>query len=102
MTTIPNLNMVIQQGGAVREAHNLKAQPYDSAQAALAVQPEREARRREEVQLSEEASLRAGKDGKDSRRDEQESSGKKNPEEQKKKQDVQHSDGVGSLFTTRA
>jgi hypothetical protein len=32
MTTIPNLNMVIQQGDAVRETHNIKNQALDTAQ----------------------------------------------------------------------
>lgn len=32
MTTIPNLNIVIQQGDAVRDSHNIKNQVLESAQ----------------------------------------------------------------------
>ncbi|TWI72396.1 hypothetical protein LZ24_01538 [Desulfobotulus alkaliphilus] len=101
MTTIPNLNMVIQQGGAVREAHNLKAQPYDSSQAANAVQPEREARRREEVQLSEEA-FKAGRDGKEGGHEGRDSEKREGQEKQEKALETRHSEGVGSLVNTRA
>jgi len=32
MTTIPNLNMVIQQGDAIRDSHNIKNQVLESTQ----------------------------------------------------------------------
>ncbi|MDY0164652.1 hypothetical protein [Desulfobotulus sp.] len=102
MTTIPNLNLVVQQGGAVREAHNLKAQPYDSAQAAQSVQPEREAQRREQVQLSEEASLRAGKDGKKDKEQEGRSPDRKAQKEADSMPDGETPDGRGRLLDTRA
>lgn len=57
MTTIPNLNIVIQQGGAAREVHNIRSQPFDSAQAAASMQPDRELVKREQVQESDENEL---------------------------------------------
>lgn len=101
MTSIPNLNLVVQQGGAVREAHNLKAQPYDSAQAAQAVQPEREAQRREQVQLSEEASLYAGKEKKKNGQ-EREKSGGKVLQDKKGDPDDEDPEGRGRLLDTHA
>ena len=42
MTTIPNLNVVIQQGGAAREVQNIKAHTQDVSQTIAVQQPAKE------------------------------------------------------------
>ncbi|GAB6095908.1 hypothetical protein JCM14469_21610 [Desulfatiferula olefinivorans] len=55
MTTIPNLNIVIQQGDAVRESHNIKNQALDTAQHVAFQRLEDEDRKRTMVSQTEEA-----------------------------------------------
>lgn len=54
MTTIPNLNIVIQQGDAVRESHNIRNQALESAQQAAFQRLEEEDRKRNQVSQTEE------------------------------------------------
>lgn len=55
MTTIPNLNLVIQQGDAVRESHNIKNQAQDTAQQIAFQRLEDEDKKRTMVSQTEEA-----------------------------------------------
>lgn len=55
MTTIPNLNIVIQQGDAVRETHNIKNQALDTAQHTSFKRLEDEDKKRTMVSETEEA-----------------------------------------------
>lgn len=54
MTTIPNLNIVIQQGDSVRESHNIKNQALDAAQHAAFHRLEEEDKKRTMVSQTEE------------------------------------------------
>lgn len=55
MTTIPNLNIVIQQGDAVRDSHNIRNQVLDSAQNTVFERLADEDKKRTVVAQAEEA-----------------------------------------------
>lgn len=54
MTTIPNLNIVVQQGDLVRETQNIRNQALDSAQLSALERLEEENRKRNSVAETEE------------------------------------------------
>lgn len=54
MTTIPNLNIVVQQGDLVRETQNIRNQALDSAQLSALERLEEENRKRNSVSETEE------------------------------------------------
>ncbi|MBU1168195.1 MAG: hypothetical protein KKD44_01385 [Proteobacteria bacterium] len=63
MTTIPSLNIVIQQGDSVRESHNIKNQTLDAAQHASFQRLEEEDKKRTMVsQTQETEKIRFNKD----------------------------------------
>ena len=55
MTTVPNLNIVIQQGSHALKIHNVQISGLDVSQLAASDQPEREALQRSTVQRFEGA-----------------------------------------------
>ena len=55
MTTIPNLNIVIQQGGAAREVQNIKAHAQDASQTIAVQQPAKEIVRQTTVQNTDQS-----------------------------------------------
>ncbi len=57
MTTIPNLNIVVQQGSNALEAQHLRPAQMDATQMAGANQPERELDQRETIQESSNSEL---------------------------------------------
>ncbi len=54
MTTIPNLNIVVQQGDLVRETQNIRNQALDSAQLSALERLEEENKKRNSVSEAEE------------------------------------------------
>ncbi len=54
MTTIPNLNIVVQQGDLARETQNIRNQALDSAQLSAMERLEKEAKRKNSVPEMEE------------------------------------------------
>ncbi len=54
MTTIPNLNIVVQQGDLVRETQNIRNQALDSSQLSALERLEEENRKRNSVSETEE------------------------------------------------
>lgn len=98
MTTIPNLNIVVQQGAAARDAHNIRQQPVDAAQSAVAHQPDKEEQQRTTVHETEEGEhARFSKDG----------SGRRQPAEnrplnpkKKKKEDEKPEGDTGHILDT--
>ncbi len=54
MTTIPNLNIVVQQGDLVRETQNIRNQALDSAQLSAMERLEKEAKKKNSVPEMEE------------------------------------------------
>ena len=55
MTTIPNLNVVVQQGSVARDTQNLRPQVNDVNQPGAVQQPEKEAEKQTTVQDSSES-----------------------------------------------
>lgn len=55
MTTIPNLNIVIQQGDAVRDSHNIRNQVLESSQSTIFERLADDDRKRTVVSQTEEA-----------------------------------------------
>ena len=55
MTGIANLNIVIQQGDAARDAQQLKPQHQDASHVASSVQTDKQAKERTQVQQSPES-----------------------------------------------
>ena len=55
MTTIPNLNIVIQQGDAVRDSHNIRNQVLESSQNTVFERLADDDRKRTVVSQTEEA-----------------------------------------------
>ncbi len=55
MTTIPNLNMVIQQGDAIRDSHNIKNQVLESTQNTVFERLAEDDKKRTVVSQAEEA-----------------------------------------------
>jgi len=53
MTTISNINIVVQQGDAVKDTQNIKNQPLDPKQVTFSQQQEKEKELRETVHESE-------------------------------------------------
>lgn len=56
MTTISNLNIVIQQGDVARDAQQLKAGHQDASQVAASVQPDKQVKERTQVQQTPDSS----------------------------------------------
>ena len=54
MTTISNINIVVQQGDAAKDTQNIKNQPLDSKQVTFSQQQEKETEQRKTVHESEE------------------------------------------------
>ena len=54
MTTIPNMNIVIQQGDAIRESHNIRNHALESAQLSAFQRLEEEDRKRTQVSQTPE------------------------------------------------
>jgi len=78
MTTISNINIVVQQGDAAKEAQNVRNQPLDPKQATFAQQQEKEMELRETVQEPE---------GSDKIKRHEERTGKEKQEKGKEKQE---------------
>jgi hypothetical protein len=53
MTTISNINIVVQQGDTIKDAQNIKNQPLDPKEVTFAQQQEKEKELRETVHESE-------------------------------------------------
>lgn len=101
MTTIPNLNIVIQQGDAARESQNIRNQVLETAQQAAFQRLEEEDRKRTQVSQAEETEqilFTREKAREENRRQRQrESSQKKDQEARKKNVDP---DAPGRLLNT--
>lgn len=87
MTTIPNLNIVVQQGDLVRETQNIRNQALDSSQLSALERMEEEDRKRSSVAETEEIEKMIL--NKDSSRE------KKNKGEQEKKSERRESSESG-------
>ncbi len=82
MTTIPNLNIVVQQGDLVRETQNIRNQALDSSQLSALERLEEENKKRNSVSETEEIEkMLLNKDS---------SNEKKKNQEQKKSQKRTH------------
>ena len=103
MTTIPNLNVVVQQGSVARDTQNLRPQVHDATQAAAVQQPEKEAEKQTTVQDSSDSdSIQADQEksfagGKRRRKEKK----KKKPDEEIKEAAFDP-DAPGQLLDTKA
>lgn len=102
MTTIPNLNIVIQQGDSVRDSHNIRNQTLDAAQQTAFQRLEEEDKKRTQVSQTEETEkvlFNKEASGEGKRRQEQREARKKQTEESRQKQTVDP-DAPGRLLNT--
>ncbi len=87
MSSISDLNLVVQQGGNAKEAHNTRPVVHDNSQLAAALQEKQEAEKRTKVQHtkdSDQVSLNAKehkqkKDGRKRRRKRKQAHHQKHP-----------------------
>lgn len=101
MTTIPNLNVVVQQGSSARDAQNVR-QSQDAAQVVTANQPEKETEQRTTVQSSNESdALKANKEK--SSKEKEEKKKKKKAKEDDEVTEAKHDpDAPGQLLDVQA
>ena len=101
MTTIPNLNIVIQQGDLVRETQNIRNQALDSAQLSALERLEKEARKKNSVpEMEETEKILLNKDlsNKNNRNSEQPK--EKQREKKEQREEKRQSDETGRLLDT--
>jgi len=78
MTTISNINIVVQQGDAAKDAQNIKTQPLDPKQVTFSQQQEKETEQRKTVHESEEKEkISPDQERQDSRKRDSKKEGKK-------------------------
>lgn len=103
MTTIPNLNVVIQQGGNARDAQNVRNQPQHTNSYVENQMPDKIQEKRTTVNEFEEAErskLNADKEGKKSYLRKRREASKKRKKKEKKKARFEHPNGSGRLLDT--
>jgi len=91
MTTISDVNIVVQQGNSAREVQNVRTQPLDPNQATVAQQQEKESEQRTTVKEFEDS----GKINPDQEKEDRQTktgSKRKQPEGSKKKGDAKEDD----------
>jgi len=99
MTTISDVNIVVQQGNSAREAQNVRTQPLDPNQMTVAQQQEKESEQRTTVSESDESDRIAPDQEKEGRREERQGAKKKAPEKSEAEKDP---DAPGRLLDTIA
>ena len=77
MTTIPNLNVVVQQGSTARDTQNIRQQNQEASQVVAASQPEKDTEQMTTVQGSNESEKIKTDQEKSSREKEEEGKKKK-------------------------
>jgi len=99
MTTISDVNIVVQQGNSAREAQNTRTQPLDPNQMTVAQQQEKESEQRTTVSESDESDRINPDQERESRQKKQNDSKKK---DQKEIEAEMNPDATGSLLDTIA
>ncbi|MCP3921810.1 MAG: hypothetical protein GY714_04415 [Desulfobacterales bacterium] len=103
MTTIPNLNVVIQQGGNARDAQNVRNQPQHTNSYVENQMPDKIQEQRTSVNELEEAEhskLNKDKEGKRSYLRKKREAAKKRKKKSKKAARFEHPNGSGRLLDT--
>ena len=101
MTTIPNLNIVIQQGDLVREAQNIRNQALDSAQLSALERLEKEARKKNSVpEMEETEKILLNKDLSNRNNKNSEQPKEKQREKKEQREEKRQSDETGRLLDT--
>ena len=85
MTTISNINIVVQQGSTARDTQNIRQQGQDTSQALANTQPEKETEQRTTVQDTNEYEAIKTDQEKSNKKEEQ----KKKKKKLKKEDDVE-------------
>lgn len=98
MTTIPNLNVVVQQGSTARDTQNIKQHTQDPGQVAAVPQPGKENTKLTTVQTTNESEkLRTDKE-KNSEKKEQKKKKKKDDKEESKDALLKDPNSPGGLL----
>ncbi len=99
MTTIPNLNVVIQQGGNARDAQNVKNQPQNVF--AEPQTPDKAIERLSTVNEFEESEkTKFEKDKEESSKRREKKNLRMKSKEKKKKKNFENPEGIGRLLNT--
>ena len=99
MTTISDVNIVVQQGNSAREAQNTRTQPLDPNQMTVAQQQEKESEQRTTVSESDESDRITPDQEREGRKEERQGAKKKAPEKGEAEKDP---DAPGRLVDTIA
>ncbi len=102
MTTIPNLNVVVQQGSTARDTQNLRQQGQDNSQALANTQPEKETEQRTTVQNTNESDAIKADQEKSSKEEEQKKKKKKAGQEDEVEEVESDPDAPGQLLDVQA
>ena len=103
MTTIPNLNVVIQQGGNARDAQNVRNQPQHTNSYVENQMPDKINETRttvNELEEKERSKLNKDKEGKKSYLRKKREASEKKKKTGKKKARFEHPNGSGRLLDT--
>ncbi len=100
MTTISNINIVVQQGDAARETQQVKHPPMDSSQLTPAQQAQKEMEQRAVIKESDTAEK--VKPYQEKKQGSQEEREKERKEREQKELDEEDPDGTGRLLDTIA
>ncbi len=102
MTTIPNLNVVVQQGGAARDAQNIRPQSQDASQVVAAQQTDKETEQRNTVQDSNESEALKQKKKKSTASEHEKKKKKKKKDESEVEEVEVDPDAPGQLLDIQA